>query len=253
MRSSLLAGLVALALFSASPGWAADLVVWSSAALRSSMADVPARFEKATGNHVRFSFGTTGAVRDKVVAGEPFDVVILPPLQLDEFTKSGLVVAGGRVDLGLVRLGAAVKAGAKRPAIATTQEFKQALLDASSLAITDPALGGISGVYLTKLMQQFGIADAIKGKLKLYPDGTKSTEAAARGEVALALGLISEIKPVPGVDLVGALPEEVQLKIVYTAGLASKSSAPDAAKALIAFLASGEMTPVYAANGFDRP
>ncbi|SRR5258708_7277915 len=253
MRSIVLAGLAAFALVMPQSGKAADLVVLSAAALRSTMADVPGSFEKTTGNHVRFAFGTAGAIRDKVVAGEPVDLVIVPPLQLQELTKQGLVVDGSRADLGIVRLGAAVRSGAKRPAIATAAEFKQALLDATSVALADPASGATTGIYFAKLLQQMGIADALKDKLKLYPDGTNAMEAVARGEAAIAAGQMSEIMPVKGIDIVGALPEELQLKTIYAAGLAAKSAAPEAARALLRLLVSNEMAPVFTANGFDRP
>jgi molybdate transport system substrate-binding protein len=253
MRHLSAAALVALATMVVRPGQAADLVVLSAAALRSAAADVPARFAAATGHHVTFVFGTAGGIRDKVIAGETADVVIVPPLQLDQLVKLGLVAADGRIDLAMVRLGAAVGAGAKRPGIATAAEFKQALLDAPSLGFADPASGATSGVYLTKLLLQMGVADAVRGKLKLYPDGAGAMAAVARREIALGLGQISEIKPVASVDLVGPLPDEFQLKTVYAAGLATRSAAPDAARSLLGYLGAPEMAAIFKANGFDPP
>src|SRR5258708_381478 len=116
MRLVSLAGFVLLASSMIEPSRAADLVVLSAAAMRSSMEDVPARFEEATGHHVRFVFGTAGGVRDKIVAGEAVDLVILPPAPLEALMKSGLVVEGSRADLVLVQLGAAIKDGAQAPA-----------------------------------------------------------------------------------------------------------------------------------------
>jgi molybdate transport system substrate-binding protein len=253
MPRHLRAGVAALALAFAQPALSAEISVLSAAALRSTLAEVPTSFERVAGDHVRFIFGTAGAIRDKVVAGEPVDIVIVPPLQLDDLVKRGLVVDGTRADLGIVKLGAVVKAGARRPSIATAADFKQALLDAPSIAYADPASGATTGIYLTKLMQQIGVADQIKGKLKLYPDGANAMEAVARGEVALAAGQMSEIMPIKGVDLIGALPDELQLKTTYSAGLAAKSPAPDKARALMKLLGSHEMTPIFATNGFERP
>jgi molybdate transport system substrate-binding protein len=251
MRHRTAATLVALAMMAVGPGQAADLVVLSAAALRSAVAEVPARFAAATGHHVTFVFGTAGGIRDKVIAGETVDVVIVPPLQLDQLVKLGL--ADSRIDLATVRLGVAVGAGAKPPVIATEAEFTQALRDAPSLGFADPASGATSGVYLTKLLLEMGVADTVRGKLKLYPDGAGAMEAVARREIALALGQISEIKPVAGVDLVGPLPDELQLKTIYAAGLATKSAAPDAARALLGQLGAPEMAAIFKANGFDPP
>ncbi|MBI1776376.1 MAG: molybdate ABC transporter substrate-binding protein [Proteobacteria bacterium] len=253
MRSFVLAGVATLTIAITEPGQAADLVVLSAAAVRSAVAEVPSSFEKATGNHVRFVFGTAGAMRDKVISGEPVDIVIVPPSQLDDLMKRGLVADGSRTDLGVVRLGVAVRSGAKRPSIATAADFKQTLLDAPSLGMADAASGATTGIYFAKLLQQIGIADALKNKLKLYPDGAGAMEAVARGEIVLGAGQISEIMPVKGVDLAGPLPDELQLRTIYTAGLAAKSTSPEAARALLRLLRSAEMAPAFKASGFDPP
>jgi molybdate transport system substrate-binding protein len=98
-----------------------------------------------------------------------------------------------------------------------------------------------------------GLADALKGRLHLYPDGTAAMEALARGEVAVAAGQISEIKPVAGTDLVGPLPDALQLRTVYAAGVSTHAARPEAARATIAFLRSVRMAPAFLAAGFDQP
>src|ERR1700758_4300194 len=107
MRALVLAALVLVVM--ASSAAAADLVVLSAAAVRPVLDQVPALFKRASGNQVTVSYGTAGAIRDKVAAGETADLVIVPPAQIDALAKDGLVVAGTRHDLGLVLLGAAVK------------------------------------------------------------------------------------------------------------------------------------------------
>jgi molybdate transport system substrate-binding protein len=247
-----LAGL-GLALMAGPSARGADLVVLSAAAVRPVLEQVPALFAKATGNKMTVSYGTAGAIRDKVAAGERADLVIVPPAQIDALVKDNLLVAGSRADLGLVRLGAAVRAGAAKPDIASESSFKAAVLAAPSFAFADPKSGATSGIYLDKLMTQLGIADQIKAKLKLYPDGTNAMEAVARGEIAFAAGQISEALPVKGVELVGALPDSLQLKTIYSAGLAAKSTAPSEAKTLLAFLAGPETEALFKAAGFEKP
>jgi molybdate transport system substrate-binding protein len=242
-----------LALMHGSSAGAAELVVLSAAAVRPVLEQVPALFAQATGNKVTVSYGTAGAIGDKVAAGDRADLVIVPPAQMEALAKDNLVIAGSKSDLGLVRLGAAVRAGAPKPNIASAESFKEAVLAAASFAFADPKSGATSGIYLDKLMAQLGIADRVRPKLKLYPDGTNAMEAVARGEVDLAAGQISEALPVKGVVLVGALPDALQLKTIYAGGLATKSAAPPEAKALLAFLTSPAVASLFQQAGFEKP
>ena len=98
-----------------------------------------------------------------------------------------------------------------------------------------------------------GLTETLRTKIRLFPDGTAAVEAVARGEVSIALGQISEIRPVAGADLVGPLPDAVQLRTVYAAGVASHAARPDAARAVLAFLRSPSVAPAFAAAGFDPP
>jgi molybdate transport system substrate-binding protein len=245
-----LAGVLLMAVAMIHPALADELVVLSAAAVKSVMADVPARFEAATGTKIRFVFGTAGVIRDAAVGG-PFDIAILPPAPLEDLVKRGLVIADSRHDLGAVRLGAAVRTGTYPPRIATEAEFKETLLAASSIGMADPATGATSGIYLAKLLDRLGIADAVKPKLKLYPEGQTAMEAGARGEVALGLGQISEIMPVAGMTLIGPIPESLQLRTVYAAGLAVKSANPARAQALMDLLRGRDLGEVFKLNGFD--
>jgi molybdate transport system substrate-binding protein len=228
-----------------------ELVVLSAAAVKTVMADVPARFEAATGTKVRFVFGTAGVMHDQAVAGGPFDLAIIPPAPLADLVKRGLVNEAGRHDLGTVRLGAAVRTGTPVPKIDTEAAFTATLLAAPSIGMADPATGATSGIYLAKLMERLGVADAVKPKLHFYPEGQTAMEAGARGEVALGLGQISEITPVAGMTLIGPIPDSLQLRTIYAAGLASKSSSPDKAAALMQMLAGPDLVVVFQRNGFD--
>lgn len=230
--------------------FAADLVVFSAAAMKAAVRQVPAQFFAATGNHVRFVFGTAGQVHDKVAAGEKFDLVIATPSVLADLAKRNLVKGESTENVGVVLLGAAVKTGAPAPAIGDDQAFKKTLLDATSIGMANPATGATSGVYLAKLMDRLGVADAIHTKVKYYSEGQTAMEAMARGEVTLGLGQISEIMPVHGVTLVGPIPEDLQLKTIYAAALASKSDAPAAAQKLLDYLLGPAMRKSLKANGF---
>ncbi|MCW6513245.1 extracellular solute-binding protein, partial [Lichenifustis flavocetrariae] len=251
MRRTLLA-LVVLA--ASLPGARAeDVKILSAAAVKTPLVAAQALAQAATGFDLSLDFGTAGAVRNKIAGGTPADVVVLPPSRLDELVKQGLVEAEGFTTLGTVGLGIAVKGGNPRPAIATETDIRTALVSAPSIGLADPASGATTGLYFAKLLKTMNLDEVLKPKIKLYSDGTAAMEALARGEVALAAGQISEIKPVAGVDLVGPLPDALQLRTAYAAGIVKQAHAPEAAKAMVAFLTSTKMAPVFMAAGFDPP
>ncbi|RFB80803.1 substrate-binding domain-containing protein [Methylovirgula sp. 4M-Z18] len=231
---------------------AADLVVLAAAAVKKSVENVPDRFQKMTGDHVTFVFGTAGQIRKKAMADNSFAIVVLPPAPLTELIKGGLVVDGSRQDLGTVRLAAAVQSGATQPDLTDMQTFKQSLLNAPSIGLANPATGATTGTYLAELFKRMGIADQLSSKIKLYPDGLAAMQGLARGEVALGLGQKSEITPVAGVDLIGVLPDAAQLRTIYSAGLGSNSGDRQAAQRLLTYLRSPEMKAAFVANGFEE-
>jgi len=230
---------------------ATDLTVLSAAAMKGVVQKVPDRFFAATGAHVHFVFGTAGQIREKVLAGDRFDVVILPPSLLTDLAKRGLVEGQSTKDVGSVRIGAAVKTGDPLPNIGDEASFKQTLLGAVSIGMADPATGATSGVYLAKLMDRLGVTEAIRAKVKYYPEGQTAMEAMAKGEVTLGIGQTSEIMPVQGVTLVGPIPESLQLKTVYAVGIASKGSSQVLAQKFLAYVTGAQVRASLKANGFD--
>ena len=253
MTPLLTAALAGLSIVVAQAAAADELVVLSAAAVRPGLMQVPPIFAKATGHHLTVSFGNATAIRDKVVAGDRADVVILPPMQIDELIGRGFLLAASRANLGVVRLGIAARAGGGMRSVATVDEFKQALASAPSFGMPDPADGSTSSVYLVKILQQLGIAEAMRGKTKLFPDGTKALEAVAKGEIALTVAPITSIFTVIDVELLGPLPETLQLKTIYVAALANRSASSAAANDLVKLLTSSEVAALFKAKGIDPP
>jgi molybdate transport system substrate-binding protein len=132
-------------------------------------------------------------------------------------------------------MGVAVKAGAAKPDIATAAAFKAALLAARSIAYSDPAGGGSSGIYFDSLIQRLGIADEIRKKAVLIRGGS-AADRVASGEAEMAVQNISELIHVAGVQLVGPFPAEDQNYLTYAAGVSARSAAPDNARAFIRYL-----------------
>lgn len=196
------------------------------------------------------TFGTVGVVRQKLTAGEPADVVIMTGGAIDEMAQKGAVTPGTRADLARTAIGLGVRAGAPLPDISTPEALKQTLLGAKSLVYVDPPQGATSGIHFAAVLQRLGIAEAVKGKTLLVPAGYPA-EAVARGEAELVVHQISQILPVQGVTLVGPLPRDLQKITVYSAGLAARSTAPEAARAFIAFVARPAFKAKFAAAGID--
>ena len=230
---------------------AADLVVYSATAMQAALASVPAEFAAATGNHVRFVFGTAGFVHDKVAGGEAVDVVIAPPAPLQQLAKSGAVQGDTVKGLGETKLGVVVRQGAPHPKTATEDEFRTALLAAPSLGAADPASGATTGIYLAKLFDRLDLTPALKPKLHLYDTGLAVAAAAARNEVALGIGQLSEILPVAGAELAGVLPENLQLRTVYAISLPAHPTHPEAARKLYDFLLARAGQGGFARFGFE--
>lgn len=229
---------------------AAEIKVMSAGAMKTIVTELGAEFTRETGHTLALTTGTVGQLRDKILAGEAADVVVMSDTAIDQLIGQGHLARGSRVDIARTGIGVAVREGAPKPDIATTDAFKRALLSAKSIAYVDPASGATSGIYFATVLQRLGIADAVKDKTKLTRGGFVA-ELAARGEVELAVHQISEIIPVKGAVLVGPLPRELQKVTVYSAALPARGTATEPAKAFVEFMARPAFKARLAAAGLD--
>jgi molybdate transport system substrate-binding protein len=235
---SLFTGLAALLLFT-SAAEAAEVRVMISGGLTAAFDALVPEFERETGNKVMVAYGpsmgtTTNAIPVRLDRGEPADVLIMVGYALGDLIKKGKVVEASHIDLVKSPIAIAVKAGAPKPDISTSDAVKRALLAAKSVAYSDSA----SGVYVsTDMFDKLGIAAEMKDKAKMIP-ATPVGEIVAKGEAEIGFQQMSELKPVKGIDIVGPLPADLQKITVYSAGIATSSKEPEAGKALIKFLSS---------------
>lgn len=230
---------------------AADLVVFSAAAMKGAFEQVPAAFYALTGDHVGFIFGTAGQIRDRVISGEHVDLVIVPPAPMADLGERNFVRKESSAALAVVRLGAAVRSGAALPSIANERAFTQALLEAPSIGMADPSTGATSGIYLAKLIDRLGISQQIKTRITYYPEGQAAMEAVGRGEIQLGLGQISEIMPVHSVVLIGPIPKDLQLRTTYVGAIASNTDQPETVQRLLTYLLGPVVRKALSENGFD--
>jgi len=223
------------------------LKVLSGNGPRAAVRELCAQFEKATGTAVDVAVDVNPEVLRRAEAGEAFDVAVGNPETIEQLIRSGKVVPGSRADIGRSGLGVAVRSGAAKPDISTVEAFKRALLAANAIAFPGE---GASGRYFVSLLDRMGIAPQMQGKLKPSP-GEDTVEVVARGEADMVVVVATRIVGVPGVDTVGAIPEALQTKIGFAAGLSPSSARPETAKALIKFLTAPAAATMLRAKGVE--
>jgi len=231
---------------------AAEIKALISTALKAPFEEIAAQFEKTTGHKVTAAYGPTGGLAKRIADGEAADMVVLGS-QTSELMQQGKLAAGSNTDIARGMIGAGVMKGAPKPDISSEAAFKAALLSAKSIAVTDPASGGGSGVYFGKLFEQMGLAQSLKPKLKLAAGGPNGYAATfvAKGEAEFALQPIPELMAVPGIEIVGPLPGAFQNVTTYTASIPVSAKEADAAKALIKALAAPSSAAIYRAKGLE--
>jgi molybdate transport system substrate-binding protein len=242
------AGLSILSFFGAGAAAAAEIKVLVSNALKSSMEELAPQFEKATQNKLAITFGAAAELKTSIEKGAAVDVAILTAEVTDALIKEGKLTAAGRADIARSGAGVAARKGAPKIDIGTTEAFKHALLEAKSIAYVE---AGATAPYIKSLFERLGIADQVKPKLKPQPTSNPAAKAVANGEAELGITQISEILPYAGAELVGPIPAEIQLYTVYPAAVAADTKEPDAAKALIKFLAAPAAIAVLKAKGLS--
>jgi molybdate transport system substrate-binding protein len=229
---------------------AADIKVMISGGFSAAYDKLVPDFERTTGNKVVTERGpsmgeTPQAIPNRLARGEYADVVIMVGYALDKLIKDDRVKAEGRADLAWSPIAMAVKAGTPKPDISTVEAFKVALLAAKSIAYSDSA----SGVYLsTTAFKRIGVYDQIKDKARKIP-AEPVAKVVARGEAEIGFQPVSELRPFPGIDIVGPIPAELQVVNIFAAGVATSAKEPAAAKALIAYLISPAAKSVIEGSG----
>jgi molybdate transport system substrate-binding protein len=238
-------GAVALLIMAAGPSWCEELRIFGSRVTRMVLDDVGEQFERTTGHKLVVLTDVAAAMKRRIESGEAFDVAVLVNFQADQVIKTGQLLADTRADIMKAGIGVAVKRGAPMPDIGTVEAFKQTLLAAKSITYLKE---GASTIYLDRLFERMGIADRLRAKT-IKPDTESVSERVADGEVEMGMIVIPNILSVPGAQLVGPIPEEVQSYIVFTAAVAAKSANQQAARDLIAFLRSPAAVAAIKAKG----
>ena len=224
-----------------------ELRLISSMATRQVLADLVNLFEATSPQRVMVeSVGGVDAAK-RVRAGEAFDLIVLAASAIDELMAAGRIVAGTRVDLVRSGVAIAVRAGAPRPDIGSEEAVKRAVVAARSLSYST----GPSGVHLAKLFERWGIAEQLKSRMVQAPPGVPVGTLVARGEVELGFQQLSELMNLPGIDVLGPLPPAIQIITTFSGGVAQTSARPDAARAVLEFMASPAVAAIKQKQGME--
>ena len=223
-----------------SAGAAQSVVVQIAAAMRGAIGDVSA------------TFGAVGAQKARLLADEPADVVVLTRALIEQLVRDGYLVADSVADLGGVGLGVAVRRGDQRPDVGTLEGFRAGLRDARTISFPDPQLA-TAGIHLMTVLDRLGLREELAGRLRPFPNGNAAMTALAKSEEPGHLGItmMTEIKPLSGVELVAPLPSEIQSTTIYSAAVATRAVHPERAREFVQRLTGPGARAMLAAAGFE--
>jgi molybdate transport system substrate-binding protein len=234
----------------ASPVRANELHASITTAMETAMAELVPPFEHQSGTSVSIDYGPSGRVARQFIGGAPADVIIVDSDAIDDLIKQGKVLPG-RTDLARTGIGIAIRKGAPKPDVSTSEALKQALLNAKSIGYTSPTGGGITVAPILKLLDTLGIATDVAPKTKFAaggPNGRVSVLVSS-GEAEIGLQQVSELTSNPDVEVIGLLPPALQRFTVYSAGIPASAKEPSAGRTFIEFLAAPRAIAVYKTKG----
>jgi molybdate transport system substrate-binding protein len=238
------------------PAHAAELKVLGAIGMRQVMLDLRPKFERATGHTLAITFDSTGLIAKRIASGEKVDVVMINRSAIDTLAKDGKVIVGSVADIARSVAAVGVRNGAK-PDISSPEAFKRLLLSAKSVARPSPAVGGSSGDHIVKVLERLGIAGEVNAKSVIVTTGHPGQvaespgDAVAKGKAEIALHQLQELMAVPGIDIAGPFPGELQGNFAFTAAIGTNASEPEAGKALIEFLHTRDAMVVIRAKGME--
>jgi molybdate transport system substrate-binding protein len=225
----------------------------SGGAAQALVAAVAPAFERETGLGIDGAFGAVGAMKARLLEGEPADLLILTRALIDGLAADGHVDPVSVADIGTVRTAIAVREADSAPPVGNATELREALRAADAIYAPDMTLS-TAGVHFARVLQRLGIADEVAARLREFPNGAAAMGALAASTERRPIGCtqVTEILGTPGLALVDVLPAGFELATVYTLGVTARAQHPDAARRLAAMLTSAEARPLRERVGFGR-
>jgi molybdate transport system substrate-binding protein len=229
----------------------AELKVFSSIGVQGAVEKLVPDMERACRHSLAMTWATAPMLVRRIEAGETPDVVILSRAAIDSLVAAGRLAAGSALPVASSAVAIAVKAGAPKPDISTPEALKHALLGCMGIAYTEPAAGGASGVHFAKLLERMGIAEAMQPKTRFPPAGGFSASLLLSGEADLAVQQQPELMHIDGTEIVGLLPDELNVVTQFLAAVAVETTKTEPARKLINLLRSPEAAATFRSKGLS--
>jgi molybdate transport system substrate-binding protein len=245
LRSSLLALALSLAAGTANAG---EVKVVASVGVRAILSSLVPDFEKASGHKVELVFGTAVPLKRQIDSGEGFDVAILVPSMLEDLSKTGKVAAASVVNVARTGVGVAVRRGAPKPDVSSPAAIEKAILASANITYTRESQ---TSAVVIPLLNRLGIAEKMAPRTLLETGSSGTANNIADGRADLGFILISEILPIPGIELAGPLPPELQQYVVFTAGISASTQQAEAAQAFVDYLRTPAAAAVLRERGME--
>jgi molybdate transport system substrate-binding protein len=223
----------------------------SAASIQEVFKEIIGDFERTSGHKVIIHYGTMGAITEWMRGGEEADMVISSLQSVSALVKAGKIDASSQITISRVGAGIVVPSGGSPVVVTSVEDFKRALIAAKTIIYADPTRGGAAGIHIARIIQELGLADQLKPKIKFGAGGDITEVTLTQGEGALGMTQISEIVGKPGAVFVGPLPNELQNYTVFSAGIPSGAKPSEAVMAFIKFLRTPEAIATMKAKGME--
>ena len=236
-------------LLNAAPSVADDIRVFSGGAPQRVLRAITPEFEAATGHKVIFTFALVTAIQERLAAGEKADVILLPIPLIAATEKTVPLRSEGRIPLARVGIGVVVREGTGSPDVSTPDAVRKLLVEARKIAFPEPTTP--SGAHLARMIEQLGIADAVRPKLQIKAAIEGGGELVARGEADVGMYLLSEVQTIKGLAVAGLLPGSLQSFVGYGSALPAYNAAPEPAIAFLKFISDPSKSEAWRRGGFE--
>lgn len=215
--------------------------------MKSSIQSLISTFDPLDRATITPQFSATAHIMTQLLGGDHPEIVILSKDAVQTLISENPLWINS-IDLAATEIGVAMKPGLEKPVIDDSSDFQTFLLQASSIGYTTD---GISGVYMTKLVQELGLGEKLASKTKLIKGGLAG-ELIVSGQVDFVIQNISELMAVKGIEMVGKLPEEVQLKTIFSAALSQNGQKNSTALKFWQLLDSDQARALYETHGLTN-
>ena len=229
-----------------------ELNVLSAGAAKGLVESFEGQFHRETGGDLHGSFGAVGAIKERALAGEPCDVIILTAAMIDEMARLGRVFPESVARLGTVRTAIAVREGDALPDIATGDALRRLMLASAAIYVPDSERA-TAGIHFVKVLRALRILESVAARLRSFPNGAMAMRELARSTESPVIGCtqLTEIKYTPGVVLVGPLPAEFELRTTYSVGVFFKAHQPELARRFAKLLSGEDARELRRSGGFE--